>query len=69
MGLNVRGLTDSKNQIGHSISGANHRGKKLIDDLFVHEKQPALESAGSWGKQLGMCRRLFVVQEHTVTDL
>jgi hypothetical protein len=47
MGLDVRRLTDGKEQIGNSISAADHSGKKLIDDLFVHEKQPAFVSAGA----------------------
>ena len=47
----VPGSAKGVRALAGSSCAANHGRRKLIDDLFVHEGQPALESAGAWGKQ------------------
>ena len=47
----INGGLSGKDQIGNALSATDHGGKKLVEDLLVHERQPALEGAGAWGKQ------------------
>jgi hypothetical protein len=55
--LDERGLAHGKEQIGNALAAGDHRGKELIDNLFVHERQPAPLKCKQVVKQLRACRR------------
>jgi hypothetical protein len=47
MRFDERRLAHSKEQIGNAVSAADHSAKKLVDNLFVHEKLAARPTASS----------------------